>query len=236
MAKVAVGGTNGLIDRLLTLVGWQASANPSDPQRIDCLNALNFAESYIAQSEALKYLDVRTTISANAAAVAVPTNPAIDFGKDYVLETSDGLARIEVVPPDEFAARGSETFDRIVSKAAVAMLAVDASDATLKWFFKPTPSAETIPLTYQRVPAALTDSGGSTSLLPEGYELTLLLMIAEAYVKRRRNSLESDFLDASTRALLDQFYDKQRTSKLKPMTDKSRERRKVDEEALAPGR
>lgn len=233
MAKIAIGGTNGLIDRLLTLLLWEATTDVSRQERKDCLNALNFAEHHIAQSEALKYLEQRAQLAANAAAVAVPTNPAIDFGKDYTLETSDGKGRIDVVPADEFAARASETYDRIEQKAAVALLAMDGT--TLKWFLKPTPSSETLFVIYQRIPAALTDAGDSFSLLPEGYELTLLLTVAEAYIKRRRSALEADFLDAFTKMQLDAFYDKQRTSKRRPMTDKSRERRKIDEERLEPG-
>ena len=232
MAKVPVGGTNGLIDRLLTLVGWKATSTTTDAERIDCLNAVNFAEQFIAQAEALSYLRTLGSLTANAATVAVPTD--IDLGKDYTIETSSGTAVVEHKAPDEFALYAAPTFERITAKAACHMIVREAG--ALKFRFKPTPSAETLPITYQAIPPALTDVNTSYSMLPEGYELTLLLTIAEQYIKRRKHAQDADFLDAATKDMLGAFYDKYRDSKQKTMTDQGRERRKVEEDQLAPGK
>lgn len=233
MAKVAVGGANGLIDRLLSLVGWKATSNTADQERIDCLNALNFAEQFIAQAEALSYLRTLGSLTANAATVAIPSD--MDIGKDYTIENSAGTNIVEYKAPDEFVRHAAPSFDRIVATVAIHTLVVDAG--ATKFRFKPTPGApETLPITYQKIPPALTDAGGSTSVLPEGYELTLLIVIAEQYIKRRRNAIDADFLDAQTKDMLSAFYDKFRDNKKTTTTDQGRERRKVDEDQLAPGR
>lgn len=233
MAKVAVGGTNGLIDRLLTLVGWKVTSTTSDQERIDALAACNFAEQFIAQAEALSYLRVRSTLSANATGVAVPAD--LDFGKDYTIETSDVTDVVAYKSPDEFARFASADYDRVASKAAVHLLAVDGSDSILKFFFKPTPVTEVLPITYQQIPPALTDSNASFSLLPAGYEVTILLTVAEQYIKRRRHAIDADFLDAAAKDMLGAFYDKFRDNKQKAVTDQNRQRRKIEEEQLAPG-
>lgn len=233
MAKVPVGGANGLIDRLLILVGWKATAVASDAERVDALNALNYAEKFIAQSEALSYLDFFSTLAvAGSGLVAIPSD--CDYGKDYAIENAEGTDVIAFKPKDEFSRYSSSTYDRVATTPFVHTIIIDSADSTLKFRFKPAVAA-TLNITYQKIPPALTDAGGSFSMLPEGYELTILLTVAEQYIKRRKHALDADFLDAEGKAMLGMFYDKFRSSKQSAMTDQSREKRKIEEDRLAPG-
>ena len=247
MAKIPVGGATGLITKLLMLVGWKATINPADQERVDALHFLNFAEKLISQSEALKYLDVRTTIALLTATsdVAVPSAPVIDFGKDYWIETAglDGL--IPSSPPDEFAAMSLQnmtTGDRLTANPTRHLAALDGATTTMKFFFKPgntSGSTMNLPITYQRIVPELIDDAASVSLLPETYEITLLLRVAELEIKRLRNEAGWEQLRDEVNGQngqLDLFYSKFRANKKTTQTDANLERRKVEDDQLTIGR
>lgn len=232
MAVVAVGGANGLIERLMALVDFNYTPTTTDQQRVDCLNALNHCEQLIAQSESLTYLLTVTSLSLATARdyVALPADPAIDFGKDIVLGVPGGEGVIEYLPPDKFVAVRISTAYAINSDPSYYTVMRDHTSGERRFLFKPgntSGSTVTIPLWGQRIPPALTDAGGSTSTLPEGYELTLLLPMAEEYIKSRRHEFGIENLSAGLGVQLQEFYNKQRANKEKATTDRGRERRKV---------
>lgn len=231
--SVAVGGTNGLIDRLLSLVDWRATPTTSDQERIDCLNALNICEQLIAQSESLMYLETETSLSLATGRdyVIIPTTPLIDFGKDVTLGVPGGEGIIEYRPPDKFAALRISTAYAIGTDPAYYTITRDQTTAERRFKFKPSNTSGltiTIPLWCQVIPPALTDASNSVSMLPDGYELTLLLPMAEEYIKSKRHEFGLDSLSESLSAQLQEFYNKQRSNKEKAATDRGRERRKVD--------
>jgi hypothetical protein len=230
---VAIGGANGLIDRLLELVDYKATSTTSDDERVTCLNAVNVCEQLIAQSESLMYLMHETTLTLATARdyVAVPTNPPVDFGKEIVLGVPGGEGVIEYRPPDKFVAIRISTAYAISSDPSYYTIVVDQNTSERRFRFKPANSSGstmTIPFWYQRVPPALTDAGSSYSSLPEGYELTLLLPMAAEYLKSNRNEFGVEKLSAALAAQLEEFYGKQRANKERATSDRSRERRKVD--------
>src|SRR5579872_3729422 len=135
MAKTTIGGSNGVIDRLLALVGWPASSNPSDQQRKDALNALDLCEKMISQIDGLAYRRLYSTftLSNNTKKAAIPTD--MDIGMDFVIEHPSGYGKINVLPPDKFAAAPTAIpFDRIDNVPVHFMVAVDPADGTMKFW------------------------------------------------------------------------------------------------------
>ena len=233
---VAIGGTNGLIDRLLSLVNWRYTVTTTDQERIDALNALDFCEQLIAQSESLMYLETETSLSLATARdyVILPANPVIDFGKDIVLGVPGGEGVIEYRPPDKFVGLKMDGAYAIGSEPAYYTIARDHTSGERRFRFKPantSGAAMTIPLWCQRIPPTLIDNiagTGSVSALTDGYEVSLLLPMAEEYIKSKRHEFGLDQLSAALGSQLQEFYNKQRSNKEKAATDRGRERRKVD--------
>lgn len=233
---VTIGGTNGLIDRLLSLVDWRFTTTTSDQERIDALNALDFCEQLIAQSESLMYLETETSLVLATARdyVILPTSPVIDFGKDITLGVPGGEGIIDYLPPDKFVAVKISTAYAIGSDPSYYTIARDHTSGERRFRFKPGNTSGvsiTIPLWCQRVPPTLIDNvagTGSSSALTDGYEVSLLLPMAEEYIKSKRHEFGLDQLSAALAAQLQEFYNKQRSNKEKAATDRGRERRKVD--------
>jgi hypothetical protein len=221
---IPVGGTNGLIDRLLTLLGWRASSNTADPQRKDALNCLNYAERFIAAKDALLYLNYSWPITVSAAATTISltggvfTDSRFEYAKDHVLLDGNGFP-LEWKTPDTFHSSKSSA-DRVFSGPTAYVIATDHADGMRKIMLDaPQPSLATFRLIGQRAPLTLADDVNSLSLLPPGDELVLLLPIAEQYAKQRKRELDAPMLDAQTREALENFYSKQRANKLTAATD-----------------
>lgn len=232
MAPVNIGGTNGLIERLLILMDWGFTSTTRDVRRADCLNALNICEQMIAQSESLMYLETETSLSLATGRdyVILPADPVIDFGKDIVLGVPGGEGVIEYLSPDKFMAVKLSTAYAIGSDPSYYTITRDFTSSERRFRFKPGNSSGgslTIPLAAQRIPPALTDTGAPSSL-PDGYEVTLLLPMAEEYLKSKHHEFALDKMSAQMMAQLQEFYNKQRSSKTIASTDRGRTRRKVD--------
>jgi hypothetical protein len=201
---VPVGGTNGLIDRLQTLLGWHAITDTTKPERIDALNLLNYAEK----------LD----------------DPKFDYSKDHTLRDANGFP-LEYCSADEFH-RLAAGVDAVFPMPAGYLLAVDDNDAKMKMWLDVAVLANANWTLYgQRVPSALADADISFSLLPEGRELTLLLPIAEQAGKQRKRELDVSMLNDQTRMELEAFYAEQRVNKLTAATDTNSDRRLSERKA-----
>lgn len=237
MAKIPVGGATGLITAyLLPIMGWADAAT----ERADCLNAINYAERYIANADALLYLNREWPIVVNngaaAAYVAIPTAPAVDVGKDFTIEDENGMP-LQYCAPDELKGRTVASYDRVATGPAGYTVVIDPADEVPKFKFNPPVPAgsRNYLLIGQRAIIALADAGGSFSLLPEGYEITLLLPIAEQWLKQRKHEIDAAMLDPQTQRELDSFFEKQRVNKKHATTDKDLERRKIEEVQLESG-
>lgn len=237
MAKTAV---DNLITNLCTRMGW-ATTSASVP-RADALRQLNIEERRISQSHSLSYLLVKTTIdiASTASTAVVPTTPAMDVGKSWSIGRSlaDAKGKLIYVPPDEFEEMVIDGYgDWTATSPTIVMLANTTADPPVPTFhFKPantTGATLTLPITYQRVVAALTDGPSSYSVLPEGYEDTLLLESAEAELKRQRREPGWDVLAMRVEKAVGMFYQGYRISREKPTTDREQEERKIAREKLS---
>jgi hypothetical protein len=236
MAKTKVGGTDGLIDRLIKRMGWKYTTNVADNERKDALAALNEAEQWIAQRESFLHLDSYTTVSLGAAGASVAVPSGIDMGKDITLESPAG-GIIEYAPPDEFISVAAPTHDAIGSTPSYYTIRYDTGASAFKFYFKPAAggAGATIPISFQRVPVALVDNGSSESTLPEGYELTLLLPRAEAELKRQMSKPGWQELSAEVKEDLERFFAQYRKSKEKATSDEGQARRKTMRAQMAEG-
>jgi hypothetical protein len=227
MAKVKVGGTDGLIDQLLTLVRWSASTDINSAQRKRALKILDTCEKSISQYDALVHLTRRSTVTINtgASSASLPTNPPIDFGKDFTVLHGSGKGRIDVLPPSEFNPLFGNADLAASAGATQAYLAIDPADGTMKlWFDWTNPGANLdFTIIFQQAVIDLVDgtAASNVSLLPEGYELTLLLPKAEAYIKTRRNDPAAKSLEAEVDRQVELFYSKFRANKDAAVTDRN---------------
>jgi hypothetical protein len=237
MAKVAIGGTDGIIDRLIKRMGWEYTTDITRNERKDALVAINEAEQHIAQAESLRHLSVYDSTTLNlviaATNVALPSN--LDLGKDITIENPNGGV-LEYLPPDEFAAITASRGNSFALTPSYYTIRYILSVPEFRFYFKPLPATNVIlSIDYQRIPPALTDASNSFSTLPEGYELTLLLERAEAELKRqlRRPGWEEATTISNDR--LQRFYSQFRSSKEKPTSDEGQARRKNARTQLAEG-
>jgi hypothetical protein len=237
--KIPVDGATGLITLyMLPFMGWPDTAAP----RADCLAALNYAERYIANRGSLLYLRRQWSLTMNPGQfIAVPIStatPAVDLGKDLVIEDENGVP-LEYCSPDELAGRAAASYDRVSTGPAAFTVVMDSVDEAMKFKFRPVLAvgapARTYTLIGQRAVIALTDSGSSSSLLPEGYEVTLLVPVAECYLKQRKHEIDAPLLDSQTQRELDAFTEGQRANKKHATTDGNLQRRKAEEVQMDPG-
>ena len=233
---IPVGGADGLIDRLLFLLGWKATAVTTDQERKDALACLNWAQRFVNNREALLHLNYTwsITVGVNATKIDLAAAPfttiPFDYTKDHLLRDGNGMP-IEYLPIDRFH-RAFATNDRVFTSPSGYIISVDDADSKRYIMFdEAQPASATFKLHGQRYPADLTDANNSYMLLPEGDELVLGLPIAEQFAKTRKFSMDVEVLDAGTRAELEFFYARNRTNKLTPATDGNRTRRINEAEA-----
>jgi hypothetical protein len=227
---VPVGGANGLIDRLLVLLSWRATAVTTDNERVNALQFLQFADRFVCQRHALLFLNYTWSISMTNGLTAIDltaapfTTVGFDFSKDHVLFDGDGFP-VKYCSLDEFAEMNADT-DMVGTGPGGYIISVDSADSKRKLLLNAAHSGSaTWKLHGQRYPAAITDDAGSFMNLPEGDELVLGLPIAEQFGKQRKRELDAQMLDQQTRDSLDAFYGKHRANKLTPATDANHERR-----------
>lgn len=236
MAKIAVGGTDGLIDRFLMMMGWRATVTITDQERKDALFWINLAERFVAATDGLLYLNREwpLTLGAASSAIAVPTTPALDFGKDFVIEDANGFP-LKYCSLEEFSALLAPGYDAITTGPSGFMVIIDSADEILKFRFKPVQGVapQNVTLRGQRAIIALLDDVASFSLLPEGYEIVLLLPIAEQAAKQRKHEIDAATLDNQTQRTLGEFYGKFRTNKRTTASDTNEERRIGEDQAAA---
>lgn len=238
MSKTRVGGANGLIDLLLPLVGYRATGTTTDKERVTALRALDLCEKYLSQGGAYKHLETRDSIYLEPDADTVEIPDGMDFGKDYTLWSPDGLGRVDVKPADQFTPNSASAYDSIGTTPLCAMLACDAADGKMKfWFNRANATLNEIayPISFQRQVVNLTDGvagPGTESVLPEGYEITILLPCAEELIKSRRSDPSLVALSPRLQERVAAFYDKYRSNKKDTVTDSNLQRRKSETDVM----
>lgn len=203
--------------------------------RADMLLRLNASQHDIVQGRSLRFLVAQGTVTLNSAAstAAVPTT--IDDGKALTLGRASSDGEIEYVPLDEWYRTNLDAYGAITQTEPSHYTIAQVSSA-LTFLFKPgntSGAGLTIPYLAQLIPTAIADSS-TTSILPEGWEVTLLLLDAEA--EERRILGYASWAEMKVRAdtLREALYESYRTSKEQPMTDREQAERKAAREQLAP--
>jgi len=217
-------------------MGWGDDA----AHRAKCLDALNEAERYIATQGSFIYLSKQTTITlvntpGSNDFLPVPTSPAMDYGKFAVIRDATGI--LTYLPPDQFPNGGIGTAYLLRPLVpAVWTLGLDSGSVPSFFFYPANTSVGSVAYTlrYQRAVTDLTDAGNSYSLLPEGYEQTLLIRRAEADLRRTLNRKNWDMLMGEFDKQISSFYNGQRTSKESSKTDNEVAQRKQFDTQTGP--
>jgi hypothetical protein len=177
--------TNRFCDRM----AWSQGDNAA---RANALNALNEALQALAQLGSLDYLKVRASLTLANGFDFVDVSalsPTIDISKQATIALPGGRkGQLTFLDEDKFLVApmyeyGAWNTDRpsywtwSMGAAAVPRVVFDRLNST--------GGNLTFPFTYQQIEATLDDTTGTQALLPEGYELTLLLPFAECEEKRK---------------------------------------------------
>lgn len=228
-----------LITELVKRVGGDVTGGSQ--WRADALKELDRAEKYINQRFSLLSLVFPTTVTLNNGQSSVAAPATIDYGKSFAIQKASGEGELTYVPPDEWHEVGEDTYGDWESTKPSRFTFLTDGSGTMNLHFKPANSSGaniTYNVVGQHVVIALIDAavgGGSTSLLPEGWENTLLIDRAEATLRRTMKRAGWEKLVKDTADEIEVFYSSYRMTKEKATTDREQKERKVARETLAEG-
>lgn len=226
-----------LIDELLDRIAWPTANNAA--HRAKCLLALNNQEKTISQRGSWEYLSVRTTLGLNNGVqkLVVPSSPQFDPLKAAAI--ADDLGPLTYLPVGDFDSIPLDTAYLIVrtNRPGYWTLARDGASGLTIFFDKANTIGSTITfnITYQQTVLALTDANNSFSLLPEGYEKTILLDAAELELKRILRIPIPQWKLEDFKEAMQMFYAANRTTKPEAKTDEDIQDAKGYERVMAPG-
>lgn len=230
------------VSTLITDLAKRLDLNPGavgdgSAERVDLLRQLNVSQMSILQDYSLRFLETDGTLAlANSAStVAVPTT--IDDGKTMTLGKSTGDGELTYVEPDAWY----KTFAPTTSPPTTPLFyTISLVSGTLTFSFKPTNtsgSSINIPYKAQLIPVAMaTDATNVYSVLPEGWEDTLLLDHAEVEQRRFIGEALPEYLLKRIEMKSELLYASYRSTKEVPWTDREQKDRKAARELLAPER
>lgn len=204
--------------------------------RVDMLRQLNVSQANILQDHSLSFMiDNGTRTLAIAASTAlVPTT--IDVGKAISLGRASGDGEIKFRPLSDWWETNNDTY-RMPGQTEPSYYTIAQVAGVSTFLFKPANTSGgqlTIPYLAQLIQVAMTDAGNSYSMLPEGWEDTLLLDSAEAELRRFHGEPFWQEVFARANDKKERLYASYRTTKEQPMTDREQKERKVARETLAP--
>lgn len=197
--------------------------------RVDMLRQLNISLKEICQDHSLRFLVTQGTLSVASSSVAVPST--IDDSKALTLGRPDGTGEIEYVPTDEWYRTRIDTYGEPATPTEPTHYTVALVAGVNTFLFKPAGLTATVPYLAQAIVTALADNA-TGSVLPEGFEDTLLLDHAEGELRRAMNEPFWQELAARANEKKERLYSSYRTTKEQPMTDREQEERKVSREKL----
>jgi len=222
-----------LVDRLCDRMGWaKGSAGSGAAERVNALVHLNAAAQRIGQLGSLLYLRVVTTITQvagnNFCDISALT-PMIDLSKQATLGLpGTRKGSLTFLDPDKFISTpmyeyGAWNTDRPsywtwgATTAGVLRIQFDRTTAGNLAY----------PFTYQQIEGTIIDDNISQFFLPEGYEETMLLPLAEVRAKRLLGYAEWQQLheelfgkdEAQPTGTVGQFLDQWRAGKEDPKPD-----------------
>lgn len=204
--------------------------------RTDMLRQLNISQQQLTQEESLSFMLADDTLTLNSAASSAAVPSTIDVGKGVTLGRASGDGEIEWVPPDEWYRTHLDTY-RMPSQAAPSYFTIARVSSVSTFLFKPPNTSGgplTIPYKAHIVATALTDATDSLSVLPEGWENTILLDLAELELRKLNGEPIPEYLPPRVRDGRKALYANYRTTKEQPMTDREQAERKQAREVFAP--
>lgn len=205
-------------------------------ERLDALRQLNISQTTLVQDHSLRFLNTNGTITLNSAASSAAMPTTLDDGKSFTLGRAASDGEIDYVPPDEWFRTNLDTY-RMPTQTGPSFYTVAVVSGTLTILFKPgntSGSSMAIPYMGQALATVMTDATNSFSVLPEGWEDSLLLDHAEIELRRFNNEPVPDYLAQRAMDKQERLYSSYRTTKEQAMTDREQEERKVARETLAP--
>lgn len=199
--------------------------------RPDMLRQLNISQKMICQDHSLRFLASNGSLTVVASACAVPNT--IDDGKAMTLSKPSRDGEIVYVPPDEWFTQRVDTYGEGAAPTEPTRYTIAQVGGALTFLFLPSALGATVPYIAQLLVTDMTDAGGSTSVLPAGWEDTLLLDHAEAELRRAMNEPQWIELNARVDDKKERLYSSYRTTKEQAMTDREQKERKVAHAQLA---
>lgn len=204
--------------------------------RVDMLRQINISQQNILQDHSLSFMtdNGSRTLASAASSAAVPTT--IDVGKAITLGRAAGDGELQFVPLSEWWRANVDTY-RMPTQTEPSFWTIAQVAGVSTFLFKPANTSGgtlTIPYLAQLIPVAMTDASNSFSMLPEGWEDTLLLDSAEAELRRFHGEPFWQEIFARANDKKERLYASYRTTKEQAMTDREQKERKVAAETLAP--
>jgi hypothetical protein len=196
------------------------------PERADALRQLNYSQSEIVQEHSLRFLVAPGTLSVVAGSVAVPAT--VDDSKLITLGRVSGDGDIDYVELDRWYEVDTDTY---LQSAQTEPYVYTIAGAT--FLFKPTNFTGSVPYIAQLLPVDMTDASNSFSVLPAGWEVTLLLIDAEYEMRRNINEPQTAELLARRNTKREALYGSYRTSKIQAKTDREQKERKIEKAQLS---
>jgi len=222
---------------LISDLAKRIDLDPADPTvQADMLRQLNISQMSLLQDHSLRFMQDYSTVTLLSAAstAAVPTT--IDDGKTLTLGRVSGDGEIEYVPIDEWFTTNIDTY-RQPAQTGPSYYTIAQVAGVRTFLFKPgntSGGSMAIPIAGQLVPVAMTNASNSYSMLPEGWEDTLLLDHAEVELRRFADEAAPDDLIARATDKQERLYSSYRTTKETGTTDREQVEMKNAREKLGP--
>jgi hypothetical protein len=215
---------------LITLLAKRMDLDSTDATvRADMLQQLNISQQDICGDHSLSFLLTNSTVTLTSGGSSVAVPSGLDISKAFTLGRVAGDGEIEFVPADEWYRKRIDTYGS-PTETEPSFFTVANVAGTTTFLFKPGNSSGgnlAIPYLAQSLPTDMTDSGASYSVLPEGWENTLLLIDAEAELRRVQNEPQWAEMKARANERKERLYASYRTTKEQAMTDREQSERKI---------
>jgi hypothetical protein len=198
-------------------------------ERADVLHQLNISQHEICDEQSLRFLMTppTATLAVVASTCAVPAT--IDPSKTMTLGRPSGDGEITYVELDAWYTTAIDLYGQGSAQTEPTHYTVAGSN----FYFKPPALNATVPYLAQLRVVDMTDANNSYSMLPEGYEHTLLAVDCEAELRRELNEPQAAELKARADRKREVLYGAERTTKLKAWVDREQKERKVEKAQLA---
>jgi len=195
-------------------------------ERVDALRLLNYSQREICQEHSLSFLYPPGTLSVVTGAATIPAT--IDAGKLLTLGRVSGDGDIDYVELDRWYEADTDTYLQPAQTEPYVY-----TIAGSQFLFKPSTFSGTVPYIAQLLVVDMTDASNSYSVLPEGWETSLLLIDAEYEYRRLQNEPQTTELLARRNAKREALYGSYRTSKIQAKTDREQKERKIEKAQLS---